>query len=287
MWHVGRVLGFAGLLAAFALCQSDVLAQKKKNKDNKDYPAATDADYKSIQKQKELVGTLVGIDTANVTIRVEYSHQEPNPKYKPPKGTNLQNQQNQLMKTYNDLQNQMQKAMYGNPKQQAQAMQRINQDMVKWQQQYANFLAQAAKASANTDPNNQPFITVKNTKDFDLEIMEKVVYRRMVLPFEYDDMGNVKTYTKEEKDELRGDDKSKPGYKAKAEDFRAGQEIKLHLTPPPPKKKDPDADKEKDKDAPPEPVARPTINMVVMTKDNTDAGIQGDDGKGQKKKKNQ
>lgn len=295
MWHFGRVVGFGGLLAALALYGStDALAQKKKDKDKDTttYPAATDADYKSIQKQKELVGKLVAIDTANLTIRVDYPHQEPNPKYKPPKGANVNvtNQMNQIMKSYNDLQTQYQKAAFGNPKQVAQAQQRIAQDMAKLQTQYAQLSAQLAKAggAVNTDPNNQPFITVTNTKDFDLEIMEKVVYRKLNLPFEYDDMGNVKTYTKEEKEELRGDDKTKPGYTAKFEEFRAGQDVKLSLTPPKKKEKDKDAEeKPKDKDAPKEPeeVLRPTINMVVMTKDNAAPTITADDGKGKKKKK--
>jgi hypothetical protein len=119
--------------------------------------------------------------------------------------------------------------------------------------------------------------------------MEKVVYRKLFLPFEYDDMGQVKTYTKEEKEELRGDDKTKPGYTAKFEEFRAGQEVKLYLTPPKKKEKDKDADadKEKDKDAPKEKeeVLRPTINMIVATKDNAAPAITGDDGKDKKKKK--
>jgi hypothetical protein len=300
MWHIGRVVGFGGLLAALAIFGSaDALAQKKKdkNKDTTDYPAATDADYKSIQKQKELPGKLVAIDTANLTIRVEYPHQEPNPKYKPPKDANPKspvNQMNQIWKTYSDLQVQYQKAAYaGNPKQAAQAQQRIANDMAKLQQQYAQLNAQLAKAGGapvNADPNNQPFITVTTTKDFDLEVMEKVVYRKLNLPFEYDDTGNVKTYTKEEKDELRGDDKTKPGYMAKFEEFRAGQDIKLYLTPPKKKEKDKDADKDKvkDKDAPKEPeeVQRPTINMIVMTKDNAAPTTAADDGKKKKKDKN-
>ncbi len=91
MWHISRVVGFGGLLAALAIFGStDALAQKKKdkNKDTTDYPAATDADYKSIQKTKELVGKLVAVNTGTVTLRVDYPHQEPNPKYKPPKNAN-------------------------------------------------------------------------------------------------------------------------------------------------------------------------------------------------------
>lgn len=295
MWHLSRLVGFTGLLLALAVFSStDAWAQKKKNKDKDttDYPAATDDDYKSIQKQKELPGKLVAANTGTITIRVEYPHYEPNPKYKPPKNAGANspaNQMNKIMQTYTDLQNQYNRAASAtNPKQAAQAQQRIASDMAKLQTQYNQLAAQLAKT--NTDPNNQPFIVVTNTKDFDLEIQDNCVYRRLNLPFEYDDTGNVKTYTKEEKDALRGDDKTKPGYTAKAEDLSAGQEIKLYLTPPKKKDKDKDADKdkEKDKDAAKEPeeVPRPTINMIVITKDAPMTTIQGDDGKGKKKKNN-
>lgn len=301
MWHLGRLVGFGGLLAALAIFGStDALAQKKKdkNKDTTDYPAAQDADYKAIQKQKELSGKLVAINTGTVSIRVDYPHQEPNPKYKPPKVTNAKSpagQLNQIWNTYNDLQIQYQKASVGNPKQVAQAQQRIANDMVKLQNQYMQLYAQLAKAGAlpaNTDPNNQPFITITNTKDFDLEIQENCVFRRLELPFEYDDTGNVKTYTKEEKEALKGDDKKKPGYTAKFDDLTVGQQVKLYLTPPKKKEKDKDAeaekakDKDKDKDAAKEPeeVLRPTVNMILITKEAPMTSSAADD-KGKKKKK--
>jgi len=44
----------------------------------------------------------------------------------------------------------------------------------------------------------------------------------MFLPFEYDDEGKQKTYTEKEKKELRGDDKTKPGYQSKMEEIAQG-----------------------------------------------------------------
>jgi hypothetical protein len=83
---------------------------------------------------------------------------------------------------------------------------------------------------------------------------------------------------------LRGDDKTKPGYTAKLEEFKAGQEVKPYLTPPKKKEKHKDADKEKDKDAKVvEEVLRPTVNMVVMTKDTPNTTSPGAD---EKKKRN-
>jgi hypothetical protein len=306
MRHIGRVFAFgAGLAVLLAFASSDIAAAKKKDKAKDkaaDYPAATDADYKAIQKVKELPGKLVTIDGMNVTLRVDYPHYEANPKYRPPKVTNpnqagynaLANQQFQMWRTYNDIMTQQQKLLTAkNPREYQQAMQRLNNDMIKLQQnimQMNNQMIKAAAAGQKLDPNNMPFIVVTNTKDFDLEIQEKVVYRKLILPFEYDDTGNVKTYTEKEKAELRGDDKTKPGYTAKLEEFQPGQEVKLYLTPPKKKDKDkekdkdPDADKDKDKDKEkmPEEVLRPTVNMIVMTKDNP-AGLSP--GEEKKKKK--
>jgi hypothetical protein len=301
MRQIGRVLGFGALLALLAgLAPSDVGAQKKKDAKDKDkdkeiYPAATDADYKAIQKQKNLIGKLVSLDSVNVTLRAEYPHYEANPKYKPPKVTNPKaknynaaaNQQYQMWKTYNDLTRQQQKAAQAkNPKDYQRAMQRISQDMARLQQQVMQQMYQAGANVPPFDPNNPPFIVVTNTKDFDLEVQEKVVYRKLFLPVEYDDTGKIKTYTEKEKTELRGDDKTKPGYTAKLDDFQAGQEVKLYLTAPKKMEKDKDADKDKeaDKDAKVvEEVLRPTVNMVVLTKDAPNTTSPGADDKKKKK----
>ncbi|MBI1832980.1 MAG: hypothetical protein HYR84_16190 [Planctomycetes bacterium] len=298
MKHLGRVFGFVTVLALLiAFAPADVLANKKKKdaKAKDTAPAASDADYKAIQKQKELVGKLVNIDAKMVTLRVEYSHYEPNPKYKAPTVTNPKaagynaaaNQQYQMIRTYNDIMRQQQQAMLAkNPQEYQRAMQRIAQDMGRLQQEIWRLnqtMMKGAASGVKIDPNNQPFITVTNTKDFDLEVEEKVVYRKLILPFEYDDTGNPKTYTDKEKAELRGDDKTKPGYKAKLEEFAPGQEVKLYLTAPKKVEKDKDADK--DNPMPPE-VLRPTVNMVVMTKDNPNAAAITGAKDNPKKKKN-
>ena len=162
MRQMGRVLGFGGLLAILvAFAPSDVVAQKKKDGKDKDkdkYPAATDADYKAIQKQKTLAGKVVSIDNINVTLRVEYPHYEANPKYKPPRVTNPKaanynaaaNQQYQMWKTYNDITRQQQRAALAkNPRDYQHAMQRISQDMARLQQQV---MQQLYLAGANPPP---------------------------------------------------------------------------------------------------------------------------------------
>jgi hypothetical protein len=290
MWNVGRIVGFASMLALFfAMASEDVFAQKKKKDADKDkYPAATEADYGSMQKN--VIGKLTAVDGGgkSLSIRIEYSHLEANPKYKPPTGNpkSLQgNQQFQLWKAYNDLQVQMQKVPR-NPKEAMQIQQRIAQDMARIQQQAAAqmYVAGAAAAKANGDPNNQPFVTVTNTKDFDLDIEEKAVFRKMFLSLDYDDMGSPKKYTDEEKIALRGDDKTKPGYSAKIDEATPGTEVKLYLTIPKKKAKDKEKAKDKDAEVPEDPPEHPTVRMIVLTKEAPATTSPGDEKKKKKDK---
>ena len=130
--------------------------------------------------------------------------------------------------------------------------------------------------------NNDPFRVVHHFKDFEFELQEGVVLRKMFLPMEFDDIGNAKTYTEAEKKELRGDDKTKPGYIAKVDELSNGAEAKLYLVAP--KKKDADAkDKDKDDDGVGN-VERSTVKMVVLTKESTAPVISGADPKKKDKK---
>ncbi len=95
---------------------------------------------------------------------------------------------------------------------------------------------------------------VTKGKDYDFEVSDKVVVRKMELFTEYDDKGNLKQYTSREKAELKGTDPSKPGYAAKYEDLLAGQVVTLHLNPPPKSAPDPGAGN----------VAKPTVRMIVI-----------------------
>ncbi|MCI0639315.1 MAG: hypothetical protein L0Y72_03735 [Gemmataceae bacterium] len=100
---------------------------------------------------------------------------------------------------------------------------------------------------------------VTKGKDFDFEVSDKVVVRKMGLFTEYDDKGNLKQYTSKEIAELRGSDPSKPGYAATYEDLLAGQLVTLHLNPPP--KPAPDAGAGN--------VAKPSVRMIVIVQQST------------------
>src|SRR5262245_54045275 len=83
-----RSLGLAALLVCLlALGLSDAAAQRKKQVTA---DPATDQDYKLLQSIKDMTGKLASVNTMSVTFRLDIPHLEPNPKYRPPKGSTPQ-----------------------------------------------------------------------------------------------------------------------------------------------------------------------------------------------------
>ncbi len=232
---MNRILGFAflavGLMGFFA---ADGSAQKKKAD-----PAevATDQDYKSLKSIQDMTGKLASVNLNTLTVRLDIPHMVPNPKYKPPKGSNAQYQQMQ-----NIYRQQAQIMATTNPIQRQQRMQQLMAtiNIAEYQQ-----MMQAAAAAGN--PNNQPYMLAHQYKDYELELSDKVTVSKLSLDNEFDDKGYVKTYTKEEKAELKRNDPSKLGYQAKVEDLQTGQQIKVYLKMPKKTKPAPDAEKPADK----------------------------------------
>lgn len=271
-WLAG-IGGIAALLLAMG--SDDALAQKKDKKADKNAgKTATPADYLQLQNAKDITGTIIGVSGANtISIRLEFPHFEPNPNYKPPANVNPkfggnQNQQYQQWQRYQSLMRQQEQAMNArNPQEKARAMQRFQTEMMRFQmQQQKEMMQQMAKLEKGQKyPKagaNDPFRIVTDTKDYELEIQDGAPIRKTFLAMEYDDTGNIKQYTEKEKAELRGTDKTKPGYKSKLDEILPGVEAKLYLTSP--KKKG----KAKDDDEGVGNVERPTVNMIVLTKDN-------------------
>ncbi len=85
----------------------------------------------------------------------------------------------------------------------------------------------------------------------EFQLTEKAKVRTTLLPDAFDDKGNPKKYTAKELAELKGKDKTLPGYESAVENLRAGQTVQLTLvTVRPPaggKKKDDDGLKAADK----------------------------------------
>jgi len=224
-----RTIGFAMVAAALmSFTPTTVEAQKKKAADVPADQVAEDKDYKALKDTKDMTGLLGSLGTSTMMFRLDIPKMEPNPNYKPPKGNNqnsqmqnLYRQQAKIMANPNPIQRQMQ-------------MQQLQMQMQKLQQ-----------GPQNTNPNNQPYRTAHTYKDYDFELSEKLHVRKMFLEQEYDDKGNLKTYTEEEKSKLKGKDSSRPGYIAKLEDVQPNQKIKIYLAMP--RKTKPAADKDADK----------------------------------------
>jgi len=226
-----RMIGFAvAAVALMSFAPAEVEAQKKKAADVPADQVATDKDYKALKDTKDMTGLVGSLGSSTMMFRLDIPKMEPNPNYKAPKGAN---QNTQMQKLY---QQQAKIMANPNPIQRQMQMQQLQMQMAK--------LQQGQGQPKNTNPNNQPFMTTHTYKDYDFDLSEKLVVRKMFLEVEYDDKGNLKTYTDEEKAKLKGKDSSKPGYLGKLEDIQPNQKIKIHLAMP--KKAKPAADKDAD-----------------------------------------
>lgn len=259
-----RILSLCGILLALAGSAPDALAQKK-NKGLKGGVKASPEEYLQIQNVKELVGKLAYSDDKALTLRFEMQRMEPNPAFKPaafPKGGGTAG--TDIQRKYNDIQRrQIELARAKNPLDRQRKLLQLQRDM----QALQLAIAKAAKGPATAKmPKDGPFRVVTETKDFDLDIADKLVVRWLNPPFEYDDKGNPKTYTKEELTKMRGPDPKLPGYMGKPDDLIAGQTVKLFLTPPPKDSKTAKRPK-LDEDEGIGNVPRPTVQMILIVEE--------------------
>lgn len=263
-----RLLGFAGLLAVLiALVPADAHAQKKKKGRKGGTPKstaemATAADYAYLAKQTKINGEIVSVDPSSmtVTLRIEFPHTERNPNFNPSRAGQGNRQ---LMQQYNQLNRlQMQIMRERNPFRRQQEMQRLMVQMQRLQMTQAR--------STKGDPKNQPFRVVTTKKDYELPLTEKIVTRKTFMPFEYDDMGNVKKYSPAELAKLKGKDSSKPGYESKLDEIVPGMGATLYLRAA---TKSSGSTKRNPDDPPPPAVSdtdgRPSVTMIVLTKDSS------------------
>jgi len=296
MPHFVRVAAFSVLVAiALAWATPPVGAQKKKEgKDSADSTPATPADYKTLQKAKELTGTIVSVSGSAVILKVDYPHIEPNPKFKPSSVASKANtaviKQYQQAQELERIQRDYKRAMTAkNPQDRARAAAKYQYEVAQFNQrmerEYKKLVDQASKdpnlAKNNANNTTDPLIVVHSYKEYELELQDKVVLRKLFLPFEFDDSGKPREYTEKEKAELKGTDKTKPGYSAKIEEATPGTEAKLHLTAP--------KNVEKPKASKDDPdgignVERPTVNMMVLTKENRNSSTGAADKKKKDKK---
>jgi hypothetical protein len=287
MW---KTLGFASLVAVLlVICSPEfVLGQKKKDDGNK-ADKATPQEYTALLNQKQVAGEIFYVDPGAkvVVLRVESAEYKPNPNFKGMnpanafKGNNNRNNfrnnnrgnNGNFMQQYARLMQQYNQAMQSQQKNPGQAQQQLGQiamqmqklemqmkmqatraEMQQWQQ-----MMRTASTNKGNNNNNGPFIVSTSDTDYELEFVDNVPVRKLFLATEYDDMGNLKKYTKEQLAALKGKDSNKPGYEAKFDDLVPGQEVTLYLSRP----KDGATNKD-----------RPTVTMIVMTREIA-AGMPG------------
>lgn len=208
------------LLASLAILPGDAVGQGKKKNNNQAMPA-TDQDYVFLELAKSVSGQILSFDDSakTVSVRVDGTDWVPNPAYK-----RMGNQYPRLM------QHEAQLAQA----QEGVAAAKTNAQAQTHMRQIAHvqgLIGQEMGKLTNVNPNKLPFKAQKHTRDFDLVMQDKIVYRKMKLELEYDDTGNAKTRTKEEIANLHGTDTTKPGYKAAASEFHANQIVFVHLSP--------------------------------------------------------
>lgn len=277
----------AGLILSLALfVPTSVIAQKGKTATS---TRGTDAEYAYLNKMKEVVGkiTFTSPTSNSLTFAVETSHYEANPQAN--KGNNNNNnggrpsafrggRNTQVQQRYNNNNNNRRpgsnnsrsgfRGGAGNSaamQQQARMMQQLQQAQQAQIQAYMKAIQQAQQNVAKgLAPNGAKLVT--ESKEFDIPVSEKVITRRMTLPADYDDKGNLKTYSKEELAKLKGTD-NRPGYAARIDDLQPGAQVKLFLAPG---------------KAEAGGVAKPTVTMVLILAEPA-SGLGGPAAPGKKK----
>lgn len=235
------------LAALTATCLlSSAQAQSSKSKAVK----ATPEDYARLRNVKQFSGRISFVDPIAMVLalRVEIPHVERNPNYRPPR-VNVGNNYN-LQRQLVDLQRRQQQALRNrNPAQRRQQLMQVAAQMQRLraqaQREQLRAMQQLAQAS------RQAVKVVTTPKDYDFVIRETADVRKMFVGTEYDDQGFIKEYTPDQLAKLRGNDRSKPGYAAELDDVQPGQGVTLYLVPPT------------------EPDGRPTVRMIVMTREPT------------------
>jgi len=291
-------------LACFAillfLAPPLVLAQKTKNGNVID---GTPADYAQLKKQTDVVGKLAYVDQGSeaksFTLDIQYFYpvptnykgnlyqRNPNGGYRLLNGIAAANYQNQINTLLAKQQNLINKNPVKNQQKIMQIAVQIQNLQMKLLMNQMQQLMTMNRLFNQAPPGSGKLAS--GFKEFNMETVDNFVVRRLNPPFEYDDKGNVKKYTKEELDKLKGKDKNLVGYEAKAEDLQAGQIVRVYLAKPKAKPKDdPKADKNDDnnkdkkaEDMPPDP---PQARLILIL---ADAEANAPDNPPPKKKKKQ
>jgi hypothetical protein len=97
--------------------------------------------------------------------------------------------------------------------------------------------------------------------DVEFQTKETVKVRTIDPPEQFDEKGNPKKYTQKELNELKGKDKTLPGYESALEKLEAGQTVKVHMHEAAVKKKTDENDKDA---AVKDPEKKKQVKMIVI-----------------------
>jgi hypothetical protein len=157
----------------------------------------------------------------------------------------------------------------------AQNERRMAQAMARAEQQELRLLQQEIKAIQNM------YQVVQVARNVDFQVEENLKVRIKDLPEQFDDKGNIKRYTAQERAELKGKDKNLMGYESSPDALKIGQVVlvalRVHKKPKPAlslgtasipdKDKDKDAEKGIDKDSDAALQHKMQVRLIVILKD--------------------
>jgi len=246
-----RIPMAAFLLAALAVLPAAPAFGQKKDKANDTNVPSVDADTLT---PGDYTGKLQGLpDTdGNFVVRIDFQRLQLDQKAldKALKAGGKENKQLNKLAAENQHIAQLQLEVLNarTAKDLAHKQQQLNQAVMKFEQT----LVQLQNTALSPQNNPNLYKTVTDTKDVTFHSTPDLKVRTANLPEVFDEKGNVKKYTKEELDALKGKDKNLPGYESSADKLQVGQTARATLiTNKPPRKDDKKAaDKKDDADKP-------------------------------------
>jgi len=217
-----QIVGGVFLVALFLLLSTEQAQGQAKKKPDPAAGIPTDSDKLAPGEFVGLLKSVPGSDR-HFTLEMESSRLVPSGAGGGRPG-GVANQQNAALRAQMQLQQaQAQLNNARTPQQRQQAMNRLRQATLQLQRA----MAQAQRGGGAGVPPGYKLEKFKIPVEF--QLADKAKIRTLVLPETFDEKGNLKTYSPKELAELKGKDKSAPGYEFSLEQLQVGQLVKVTL----------------------------------------------------------